>query len=130
MASNFPILRLGRTLIVPLMGDLDDRLVLELQGEILGRIEKTAAAGLILEVSALDFVDSFMARVLNDLTTMAGLMGTKTVVVGLSPTVATILMELGLALAKIPTARDLEKGLAFLNRLIEEEDGVGDPDAG
>lgn len=128
MATNIPILQIGRNLIVPVQGDLYDQLVLELQTEILGRIERTTAAGLILDVTALEFVDSFMARVLNDIATMAGLMGTRTVVVGISPAVAIILMDLGLQLTEVPTARDLEKGLELLNALATADEAT--PDAG
>jgi rsbT antagonist protein RsbS len=122
MASNIPILRIGRNLVVPIQGELYDQLVLELQAEILGRIEKTAAIGLILDISALDFVDSFMARVLNDIATMAGLMGTTAVVVGMSPAIAIILMDLGLQLERVPTARNLEKGLELLAQLTAGQD--------
>ncbi|MFP5501610.1 MAG: STAS domain-containing protein [Candidatus Sericytochromatia bacterium] len=125
MATNIPILQIGRNLIVPIQGDLYDQLVLELQSEILQRIERTTADGLILDISALEFVDSFMARVLNDIATMASLMGTRTVVVGMSPAVAIILMDLGLQLTTVPTARNLEKGLELLAELhasLEEEE--------
>lgn len=127
MASNIPILQIGRNLVVPIQGELYDALVLELQAEILGRIEKTGAIGLILDISALEFVDSFMARVLNDIATMAGLMGASAVVVGMSPAIAMILMDLGLQLEKVPTARNLEKGLALLAELTAGlEDGADD----
>ena len=128
MATNIPILQIGRNLIVPIQGDLYDQLVLELQSEILTRIEKTTAHGLILDISALEFVDSFMARVLNDIATMASLMGTRTVVVGMSPAVAIILMDLGLQLTTVPTARNLEKGLELLAELYAslEEEEAGD----
>jgi rsbT antagonist protein RsbS len=132
MATSLPILQIGRTLIVPLQGDLYDQLVLQLQTEILGRIEETGASGLILDISALEFVDSFMARVLNDIAMMAGLMGAQTVVVGMSPTIAIILMDLGLQLTRVPTARNLEKGLELLRSLVHEdeddEDGEADAD--
>lgn len=125
MASNIPILQIGAHLIVPIQGELYDRLVIELQSEILLRIEKTAARGLVLDISALEFVDSFMARVLNDMATMAGLMGAQAVVVGMSPTIAMILMDLGLQLTRVPTARNLEKGLELLRTLTAEgEDEV------
>lgn len=131
MASNIPILQIGRNLIVPIQGDLYDQLVLELQSEILGRIERTTAAGLVLDISALEFVDSFMARVLNDIATMASLMGTRTVIVGMSPAIAIILMDLGLQMTRVPTARNLEKGLALLDELtadLREDDEVEDGD--
>lgn len=124
MATNIPILRLGRRLIVPLSGDLHDQLVVELQSEILARIEATAASGLILELTALDFVDSFMARVLNDIAMMARLMGTQVILSGMSPTVAIVLMDLGLQLPGIPTARDLEQAIERLDALIAEEEGL------
>jgi rsbT antagonist protein RsbS len=130
MATNIPILQIGSSLIVPIQGDLYDQLVLELQAEILGRIEKTAAPGLILDISALEFLDSFMARVLNDIATMASLMGTRTVVVGMSPAVAIILMDLGLQMSKVPTARNLEKGLELLKSLNAElEDEAAEDDS-
>jgi rsbT antagonist protein RsbS len=129
MATNIPILQIGTSLIVPIQGDLYDQLVLELQAEILGRIEKTAAPGLILDISALEFLDSFMARVLNDIATMASLMGTRTVVVGMSPAVAIILMDQGLQMSKVPTARNLEKGLELLKTLnVELEDEAAEDD--
>lgn len=131
MASNIPILQIGRNLVVPIQGDLYDQIVLELQSEILQRIEKTSAAGLVLDISAMDFVDSFMARVLNDIATMANLMGTRSVVVGISPAIAIILMDLGLQLTKVPTARNLEKGLELLNGILETEEGhEGSDDVG
>ena len=114
-----PILQLGRSLIVPVQGDLHDQQIQELQDEILGRIERISAHGLILEVSSLDYVDSFMARVINDIASMAGLMGVKTVIVGMQPTVAIVLMDLGLQLSKVPTARNLEHGLALLAEIVE-----------
>lgn len=126
MATNIPILQIGSSLIVPIQGDLYDQLVLELQAEILGRIEKTTAPGLILDISALEFLDSFMARVLNDIATMASLMGTRTVVVGMSPAVAIILMDLGLQMSQVPTARNLEKGLELLKTLSAELDDAED----
>lgn len=119
MAGNIPILQIGRNLVVPIQGDLHDELIKALQAEILGRIERTTATGLVLDISALEFVDSFMARVLNDTALMAGLMGTRSVVVGMSPTIAIILMDLGLQLTRVPTARNLEKGLALLGDLVE-----------
>ncbi|MDB5097626.1 MAG: anti-sigma-factor antagonist [Cyanobacteria bacterium RYN_339] len=122
MATNIPILRIGPTLIVPVQGDLYDQVVVELQSEILARIERTSCSGLILDISALEFVDSFMARVLNDIARMAALMGTATVVVGMSPTIAIVLMDLGLQLDRVPTARDLECGLEVLRALRAAND--------
>ena len=100
--------------------------MLQLQSDILERIEKTSSSGLILDISALEFVDSFMARVLNDIAAMAGLMGALTVVVGMTPAIALILMDLGLQLSNVPTARNLEKGIALLHELIVEDNDAED----
>ena len=126
MASNIPILQIGQHLIVPIQGELHDQSVLQLQSDILERIEKTSSSGLILDISALEFVDSFMARVLNDIAAMAGLMGALTVVVDMTPAIALILMYLGLQLSTAPTARNLEKGIALLHELIVEDNDAED----
>lgn len=114
MSAKIPILRIGGTLIVPVQSELHDLLIQQLQAEILGRIESTNAQGLILDISALEFVDSFLARVLSDIASMANLMGANTVVVGMTPIIAMVLMELGLDLGRLLTARDLERGLQVL----------------
>jgi rsbT antagonist protein RsbS len=124
VASNIPILKIGAHLVVPIQGDLYDQAVLELQQDILGRIEATGASGVVLDITALEFVDSFMARVLNDIAAMAGLMGTRAVVVGMSPAIALVLMDLGLQLTSVPTARNLEKGLQLLAELTTEADDL------
>ncbi|MDB5101264.1 MAG: anti-sigma-factor antagonist [Cyanobacteria bacterium RYN_339] len=121
MPSNIPILKIGPHLVVPIQGDLYDQAVLQLQQDILGRIEATGAEGVVLDISALEFVDSFMARVINDIASMAGLMGTRAVVVGMSPAIAMVLMDLGLQLTSVPTARNLEKGLQLLAELTASE---------
>ncbi len=118
MASNVPILQIGETLIVPLQGDLHDALLLELQADILHKIELTNATGLVLDISALEAVDSFTARVLNDIGTASLLMGTRTVLAGVTPPIAIVLIDLGLQLTHIPTTRNLEKGL----RLLAQQD--------
>lgn len=118
---SVPILQIGENLIVPIQGDLHDQAMVNIQNDVLGRIEKVGAHGLVLDISALEYVDSFTARVVNDLAEMARLMGTTTVVVGMSPAIAVVLMDLGLALTKVPAARNLEKGLELLRELAEAD---------
>ena len=118
MPTNIPIMKIGRNLIVPVQGEFHDELIQELQSEILSRIETVGAQGLILDISAMEFIDSFLARVLSDIASMANLMGAHTVVVGMSPVVAMVLMELGLDFGRLVTARDLERGLRVLTELV------------
>lgn len=120
MNGVIPILQFGASLIVPLQGDLHDNALISLQGEILRRIEQTGCSGLILDISSLGFVDSYAARVLGDIAASAGLMGTRSVLVGMSPAIAVVLIDLGLRMKGIPTARNLETGLALLRELVDE----------
>ena len=127
MPTNIPIMKIGTNLIVPVPGELNDQLIQQLQSEILGRLEVTTAQGLLLDISALTFVDSFLARILCDIASMANLMGAHTVLVGMSPVVAMVLMELGLDLGRIRTARDLERGIQLLADLAAAGDaGLSD----
>lgn len=127
MATNTPIMKIGRNLIVPVPGDLHDEFIQELQSEILSRIETLNAQGLILDISAMEYIDSFLARVLSDIASMAKLMGARTVVVGMTPVIAMVLMDLGLNFGGLITARDLERGLKRLADLAaEDEAGLSD----
>lgn len=115
MASAVSIIRLGRNLLVTLQDELNDAAVMEMQEKIAETIEETAARGLLLDVTLLDVVDSFMGHTLNQIAAVARLMGTRTVVVGLQPGVAITLVELGLELPDIKTALDVEQGLKLLD---------------
>lgn len=110
---DITILKLGDCLIVPLKADLDDDLIREFQEEILRNIEKTDARGLVIDVSVLSVIDSFLGRVLVETAKMAQLMGTSTVVVGLKKEVVLTLIHLGLPLS-ITTAMTLEQGIELL----------------
>ncbi len=111
---RIPVLKIKDVLIVSLQVEMQDRLALELQDDILSTLSRTGARGLLLDVTSIDVVDSFLGRVIADTASMARLMGAETVLAGLQPAVAITLSELGLKLPQIRTALNLEKGLAML----------------
>ncbi len=113
-SGPIPILRVGSTLLVTIHIELHDRLAEEFQGDVLKAIEKTGAAGLIIDISGLDIVDSYVARVLADTGKMAKLMGTETVLVGMRPEVAATLVRMGYSMAGVRTALNVDEGLLLL----------------
>src|SRR5262245_13986099 len=108
-----PILKLGSTLLATIQIELHDTVVDSFQNDVLEEIEKTASNGLIIDVSALETVDSYVARMLANTAKMAKLMGTETVIVGIRPAVAATLVRMGYLMDGINTALSLEEGLAF-----------------
>jgi rsbT antagonist protein RsbS len=108
------ILSQGPNLIVSIHAALDDEQLVELQRDLLDRVGQNRSRGVLIDVAALDVLDSFAARTLGDLTYMAGLRGARTVVVGISPEVATALVRLAVHMPLTQTALDLEEGLAWL----------------
>ena len=123
-SSSIPIIKLGKNLIVSIQGSLHDRLALKLLEDVSQKIVKTKAGGLIVDVSAVDIMDSFIARTLNDIGMNAKTMGTETVLVGIQPSVALTLIEMGMSLDNVHTALDLEDALAHLEKMRngKEED--------
>ena len=118
---NIPILKIGDILIVTIQTELTDREIEELNHDILDRIAKVGAEGLIIDISALKVVDSFMARSLNSIASASTLLGSKTVVVGIQPAVALTLVELGLRISwGVETALNLEKGLEILEKDLDD----------
>ncbi len=115
-AGSIPILRVGDNLLVTVQTDLHDAVAEVFQQDLLATIEKTGAAGLLIDVSGLDVVDSYVARVLADTGRMAKLMGTATVIVGIRPEVAATLVRMGYSMAGVRTALNVDEGLALLPR--------------
>jgi rsbT antagonist protein RsbS len=111
---SIPILRVAGTLVVSVQSDLHDAVAVAFQEDLLETISKSGAAGLIIDISGLDTVDSYVARVLADTGRMAELMGTETVLVGMRPEVAATLVRMGFAVAGIKTALNVDEGLALL----------------
>lgn len=114
MAGSIPILRVADNLLVTVQTDLHDAVADAFQEDLLVTIERTGAAGLLIEVSGLDLVDSYVARVLVDTAKMAKLMGTDTVIVGIRPEVAATLVRMGFVMSGVRTALNVDEGLALL----------------
>src|SRR5215813_9095508 len=108
-----PILKLGTTLLTTIQIELHDTLVDAFQSDVLEEIEKTGANGLIIDISALETVDSYVASMLANTAKMAKLMGSETVIVGMRPAVAATLVRMGYLMEEINTALSLEEGLAL-----------------
>lgn len=113
--DRIPILKMGRFLLVTIQVDMHDRLALALQDDLTEQIVKWKARGVLIDISALEMVDSFIGRMLGTIASMARLLDAETVVVGMQPSVAITLVELGLSLEGIRTALDVEKGMAALH---------------
>jgi rsbT antagonist protein RsbS len=122
-ASRIPILKIEEFLVASVQVELYDKSAVMFKENLLERIYETKAKGLILDLTAVEVVDSFMGRIITEVGAMAGLMGTYVVITGLQPAVAITLVELGLELAGVYTALNLEKGIAALRRMIAEEEG-------
>ena len=118
LEGSIPILRLGNTLLAAIHGDLRDRIAEAFQADVLRMIEKTGAPGLLIDISGLDTVDSYVARVLTETGQMAKLMGTETVLVGMRPEVAGTLVQMGYTVSGVRTALDVEQGLRVLGDLV------------
>ena len=114
--DRIPILKLRDLLLVTIQVDMHDRLALQLQEELTQRISETGARGVLIDISALDIVDSFIGRMIANIAAMARVLDTDTVVVGMQPAVAITLVELGLTLPGVRTALNVDRGMALLAR--------------
>ncbi|HSC67002.1 MAG TPA: STAS domain-containing protein [Cellvibrio sp.] len=114
--ERIPILRMGRLLLVTIQVDMHDRLAMALQEDLTSRIVKDRANGVLIDISALDIVDSFIGRMISDTAAMAKILDAKTVLVGMQPAVAITLVELGLTLEGVSTALNVELGIKMLEQ--------------
>jgi rsbT antagonist protein RsbS len=114
--DRIPILKVGGNLLVTIQVDLDDRVALTLQDDLTERIVQTRARGVLIDISALEIVDSFIGRMLGNIAAMSRVLDARTVVVGMQPQVAITLVELGLSLPNIVTALSVDAGMAALER--------------
>jgi rsbT antagonist protein RsbS len=115
--DTIPVIRLGENLLVSLQGDLDDTTVIELERELTNWVARTRAKGVLVDVSGLSVVDSFIARVIARIAAMIRLLGAEAVVVGIQPAVAITLTELGIGMRHVHTALNAGQGMALLGRL-------------
>ena len=127
--ERIPILRMGSFLLVTIQVDMHDKLALTLQDDLTNRIAEVGAKGVLIDISSLEIVDSFIGRTLANIASMARVLDAETVVVGMQPAVAITLVELGMSLPGIHTALNVESGMEFLRRLVpdyREKDDDGD----
>jgi rsbT antagonist protein RsbS len=119
--GQIPILRIGSTLLVSIQIELRDAVADAFQADVLSAIEKRGTTGLVVDISGLDMVDTYVARILAETGRMARLMGTSTVLVGMRPEVAATLVRMGYGMEGVRTALDLDAGLALLGHVIAQK---------
>jgi rsbT antagonist protein RsbS len=119
---HVPIIRIEDVLVATVQEELEDRDAMDLEASLGQAIESSGARGVLLDLSVVETVDSFLGRVIDDIARLSRLLGAQTVVVGLRPAVAITIMELGLQLKGVPTALNADKGMAMLRQLIRRED--------
>ena len=112
--ERIPILRMGEFLLVTIQVDMHDRLAMTLQDDLTAQVQRTGAKGVLIDISALDMVDSFIGRMIANLSRMSRILDARTVVVGMRPAVAITLVELGVSLEGVHTALDVERGMKLL----------------
>lgn len=122
--EKIPILRMGEFLLVTIQVDMHDRLALALQDDLTNRISQTGARGVLIDISSLEIVDSFIGRMLGNIAAMSRVLDAKTVVVGMQPAVAITLVELGMSLAGVRTALNVDAGMELLRESEDTEETV------
>ena len=127
--DRIPILKLRGLLLVTIQVDMHDRLAMQLQDELTTKISETGARGVLIDISSLDIVDSFIGRMIANIAAMARVLDAETVVVGMQPAVAITLVELGLTLPGVRTALNVDKGMAMLEPTTRKVEDVSDADA-
>jgi rsbT antagonist protein RsbS len=123
--ERIPILKLGEFLLITIQVDMHDRLAMTLQNDVTDMIVKTRAHGVMIDISMLDMVDSFIGRMLGSIASMSRILDAETVVVGMQPAVAITLVELGLSLTGVRTALNVDKGMELLRSAIEQKGANG-----
>jgi len=119
--EKIPILKMGRFLLVTVQVDMHDQLALQLQDDLTTRIVSARARGVLIDISSLEVVDSFIGRMISNIAAMARVLDAETVVVGIQPAVAITLVELGLSLEGVRTALNVDRGMAMLQERLAEE---------
>ena len=124
--DSIPILQMGQFLLVTIQVDMHDRLALALQDDLTGMISRTGARGVLIDISALDVVDSFIGRMLSNIAQMSRVLDAITVVTGMRPAVAITLVELGMHLTGVKTALNVDRGMQLLRSELAIEDQAQD----
>ena len=120
--DKIPILRMGPFLLVTIQVDLYDRLAENLEADLIQMVSKTSARGVLIDISAVSIIDSFMGRIIGNIATMSKILDAETIVVGMQPAVAITLIELGLPLNGVHTALNVEKGMEVLRKKIDYQE--------
>jgi rsbT antagonist protein RsbS len=126
--EKIPILRMGKFLLVTIQVDLYDRLAEALEADLIQTVKKTGAQGVLIDISAVSIIDSFMGRIIGNIATMSKILDAETVVVGMQPAVAITLVELGLPLKGVHSALNVERGMELLRTKIALNDMEPDDD--
>jgi rsbT antagonist protein RsbS len=121
--DKIPILRMGPFLLVTIQVEMDDRVAIQLQEDLTAMIEKTHAHGVLIDISALEIVDSFIGRMISNISAMSRILDAGTVLVGMQPAVAITLVELGLTVEGVMTALNVERGMAMLTASQDSKNG-------
>src|SRR6202167_6055186 len=124
--GEIPILKISDCLLVSIQIDMHDRLAMALQDDLTKKIVETRARGVMIDISGLEIVDSFIGRMLNNIAAMSRVLDAITVVVGMRPAVAITLVELGLTLTGVKTALNVDKGLAMIRSIIDRDERIDD----
>jgi rsbT antagonist protein RsbS len=119
--ERIPILQMGDFLLVTIQVDMHDQLALTLQDDLSERISRTSARGVLIDISAMDMVDSFIGRMIGTISGLSKIMDAQTVLVGMQPAVAITLVELGLTLPGVSTALNVERGMKLLQERVREQ---------
>ncbi len=128
--ERIPILKMGDYLLVTIQVDMHDRLAMTLQDDLTEKIVSSRVHGVLIDISSLEMVDSFIGRMLANIASMSRILDAQTVVVGMRPSVAITLVELGLSLKGVRTALNVEKGMQMLRSLVEQDGGSDGAQAG
>ena len=123
--ERIPILKMGEFLLVSIQVDMHDQLAISLQDDLTHRIVEHRAHGVLIDISSLEIVDSFIGRMIGNIAGMARMLDAETVLVGMKPAVAITLVELGMSLAGVRTALNIEKGMAMLQNSLKGKDFFG-----
>ena len=119
--DRIPILKMGPFLLVTIQVDMYDRLALNLENDLISMVQKNESKGVLIDISAVSIVDSFMGRIIGNIATMSKILDAETIVVGMQPAVAITLVELGLPLSGVHTALNVEKGMALLQERLAND---------
>ncbi|TRX76634.1 STAS domain-containing protein [Pseudomonas mangiferae] len=129
MVERIPILKMGNFLLLSIQVDMHDQLALDLQEDLTAQIVKHRSRGVLIDISALEIVDSFIGRMLSHIAQVSRILDAKVIVVGMQPAVAITLVELGLSLEGIATALNVEKGMRRLEKMVDD-DMILEPESG